>query len=333
MEQFLRKNFWVVNLLSLAVMAFFLATGTGTLVSLLWIGGADEETSGPSLARPAPGKREPVKRFQKRSGHEICSTNVFNYKVRPCVEDLTDVGDDDDDEDEEISGAVPSYCTGDGQLMATLASTDADWAFAMIKSDGKTMPYRIGDKVDGVGTIRRVGWRLVLVDAESGPDCLLDLYPDPENEGKSPARTAARATPSPVTRPPSRGAVRGQLSPDLQKQVDEGIEVVSASERAIDRGLVDSLIENSSSLMSQARILPYEREGQVQGFKMYGIRRNSLLGKLGLRNGDIVNSIGGIEMTSPDRALEAYTKLRSSSNITLTYTRRGQRQSMDYNIR
>jgi general secretion pathway protein C len=120
---------------------------------------------------------------------------------------------------------------------------------------------------------------------------------------------------------------------DLEKQIESGIEVVSATERNVDRALVDSLTENSAALMSQARILPYEQGGQVQGFKLYGIRRNSLLGRLGLRNGDIVNSIGGIDMTSPDRALEAYTKLRNADHLTVTYTRRGRRETMDYSIR
>lgn len=333
MEQFLRKNFWVVNLLSLAVTAFFLATGTGTLVSLLLIGGAEEATAGPAMALPSISKRQKTKRFQRRSGRDICTSNVFNYEKRPCAEEFEIPDEPEDEGAVETGDRVPPYCSGDSTLMATMASTDADWAFAMIKSSGKTMPYRIGDAVDGLGKIQRVGWRLVLVDAESGADCLLDLYPPPEDAGAASSRSPARPTPRPSPRASSRRSRRRGLSPELQKQVDEGIEVVSANERNIDRGLVESLIENSSSLMSQARILPYERDGQVQGFKMYGIRRNSLLGKLGLRNGDIINSIGDLDMTSPDRALEAYTKLRNAENITISFTRRGRRQTMDYNIR
>jgi general secretion pathway protein C len=200
----------------------------------------------------------------------------------------------------------------------------------MIKSAGVTSPYRVGDKVSGLGQIQRVGWRLVLVKGEGGGDCLLDLYPPPP--GAEGEKVASAASPN-VGRGPAPAAGRGQLPAELQKQIDEGIEVVSANERNVDRGLVESLIENSSSLMSQARILPYERDGEVQGFKLYGIRRDSLLGKLGLRNGDIVNNIGGVDMTSPDQALMAYTKLRGASNLSVTFTRRGQRQTMDFNIR
>ncbi len=331
MDQFLRKNLWVVNLVSLAFAAFFLATGTGALLSLLLI--QEPAVVAAPLTRRLPRSKVAKARVAKRDAHDICANNIFNYKLRPCAEDMVIVDDDVDEGEEEITGeGVPDYCEGSSKLVATMASSDADWAFAMLKTEGETMPYRIGSDVPGLGTIKRVGWRLVLVDAESGPDCLLDLYPPPADAGATPKRGPRVASKSKnKADPPRRG--RGRLSPELQKQVDNGIETVSATERNIDRGLVDSLIENSSALMSQARILPYERDGAVQGFKLYGIRRNSLLGKLGLRNGDIINSIGGIEMTSPDQALQAYTKLRSTSNITLDFTRRGRRQSMDYNIR
>ena len=43
---------------------------------------------------------------------------------------------------------------------------------------------------------------------------------------------------------------------------------------------------------------------------MYAIRPNSLFGKIGLQNGDTIKSINGIDMSSPDKALEVYTKVR-----------------------
>jgi general secretion pathway protein C len=326
MDQFLRKNLWVINLLSLALLAFFMASGTGALLGLLFVTEPGAAVGGPVVAARRPEAK--TKRFDARSGRDICVNNVFEFETRPCAEEFVEAEEELEEEVEE-TGGVPPYCEGDAKLVATMASTDADWGFAMIKSGDKTMPYRVGDNVPDFGKVMQVGWRLVLVDPPMGSECLLDLYPPPIDESSS-----ANARPSsPVASAgPPRPSRRGMPS-ELQKQIESGIEVVSANERNVDRGLVDSLIENSSSLMSQARVLPYERDGVVQGFKLYGIRRDSLLGKLGLRNGDIVNEIGGVEMTSPDRALSAYTKLRNANHLTLTFTRRGRRQTMDFNIR
>jgi len=108
---------------------------------------------------------------------------------------------------------------------------------------------------------------------------------------------------------------------------------VSESEYNVDRSLVDRLLENQASLMRSARILPHEENGTVVGFKIYGVRRNSLLGKIGLQNGDIIHTINSFDMTSPDKALEAYARLRNADHLTVSVTRRGQRLNMDYNIR
>ena len=68
------------------------------------------------------------------------------------------------------------------------------------------------------------------------------------------------------------------------------------------------------------------------GVKLYGIRRNSLLGKLGLQNGDLLRTINGFEMSSPDTALEAYSKLRTSNNLSVAVVRRGRPMNVEYDI-
>ena len=85
--------------------------------------------------------------------------------------------------------------------------------------------------------------------------------------------------------------------------------------------------------MRTARVIPHEEGGQVVGVKLYGIRRSSLLGRLGIQNGDMLRTINGYDMTAPDSALEAYARLRSADRITINLNRRGSDQTIDYQIR
>ena len=62
----------------------------------------------------------------------------------------------------------------------------------------------------------------------------------------------------------------------------------------------------------------------ADGFKLYAIRPSSVFSRLGLANGDGVRAINGYELTSPDKALEMFTKLRAVAELTLDITRRGQ---------
>ena len=54
--------------------------------------------------------------------------------------------------------------------------------------------------------------------------------------------------------------------------------------------------------------------------------------KLGLNNGDTLHTVNGFELTSADKALEVYTKLRDATELTFELTRRGQPVSITYEI-
>ena len=84
--------------------------------------------------------------------------------------------------------------------------------------------------------------------------------------------------------------------------------------------------------MKAARVIPHEEDGRVVGVRLYGIRRTSLLGRLGVRNGDMLRTINGFDMTSPDSALEAYTRLRTSDQLTLAVKRQNNDMTIEYRI-
>ena len=115
-------------------------------------------------------------------------------------------------------------------------------------------------------------------------------------------------------------------------ELDEGIEKISDSKFNIQRSLVDKALANQGSLMRAARVIPHEENGRVVGVKLYGIRRNSLLGRLGVRNGDMLRTINGFSMTSPDTALEAYSVLRTADKLSLAIKRQNNEMTIDYNI-
>ena len=47
----------------------------------------------------------------------------------------------------------------------------------------------------------------------------------------------------------------------------------------------------------------------------------------------MINRINGYEMTSPDKALEIYQKLKDATSVSVDLQRRGQAMSFNYNIR
>jgi general secretion pathway protein C len=73
------------------------------------------------------------------------------------------------------------------------------------------------------------------------------------------------------------------------------------------------------------RTFPVARGGKIEGFRVSGTRPGSLLTLLGIRNGDVIESFDGKDLSTPARALEAYAVLmnRSSERLTLGIRRGG----------
>lgn len=88
-----------------------------------------------------------------------------------------------------------------------------------------------------------------------------------------------------------------------------------------------------SSLTRSARIVPEIREGKATGFRLYSVRPEGALAKLGLQTGDIVRSVEGVVISSPEVALALYEKFRSAGQVSLALDRRGRPLTIQYRIR
>ena len=119
------------------------------------------------------------------------------------------------------------------------------------------------------------------------------------------------------------------VPPDIASRIQK----ISDTEFNVDRAVVDKILENQAELMRSARIVPEQKDGKVVGIRLFGIRPDTLLGTLGLQNGDRLETINGFNMASPEKALEAYARLRTASNLNVKVNRRGQTMSIDYRIK
>jgi general secretion pathway protein C len=145
-----------------------------------------------------------------------------------------------------------------------------------------------------------------------------------------PAPAAAAAAPPPVTdTQPTPRSGPSPVPPDIASKIQR----VSDTEFNIDRGVVDKILENQAELMRSARIVPEQKDGKVVGIRLFGVRPDTLLGVLGLQNGDRLEAINGFNMGSPEKALEAYARLRTAQSLDVNINRRGAGTAIHYNIK
>ena len=310
---------------TLLSVAFFLAQGTTGLVAAAFLEiDPSIEAANPSGRASAPSRRQ-------RDDTSILRRNIFDSETGPLDGvPVSDVVEEPGDEPVELDpNRPPPICEGSIRLVASVVNPRrAEWSFAaIIGAAGHAMLYRVGQAVDGKEVVAIQPHNVVLRPSGNQP-CQIAMF---HEEGTAPAPRVAQAATTQRERPerPERPSREGAIP---ASDLDAGISRNSDTNFTIQRSLVDRILENQAELMRTARIIPHEENGRVVGVKMYGIRRNSLLGRLGVQNGDMLRTINGYDMSSPDSALEAYARLRSADHLTLSVVRRGQPITVDYNI-
>jgi general secretion pathway protein C len=317
-DQLLKKNFWVVILPLIAIAALLNAQAVTQLVGIGL--GPDEK----ALATPPPvAKIAPASNASARntSAEPILNRNPFDHvtgslKPPPVSDENTTVASGPIDTSDPLNAPK---CDG-VKVLIIAASGDPEWSFAAFAggSEGKSVMRRRGGDVNGK-QVHFVGWDRVWLE-NGGSLCQATLFDKAEVKPPTPA-------PAPVASTAPAGGKA--LDPALAK----GIQKVSATEYNIDRGVVDKILENQADLMRQARIVPEQENGRVVGIRLFGVRNDTLLGVLGMENGDRLQTINGFDMASPEKALEAYARLRTADKLTISLNRKGQNMNIDYNIK
>ncbi len=322
-DKLLKRHFWAVILVLVAVAAFFDAQGIMQVVGAS-LGADDKQLAlAPLTSRivEQPGTASP----HATSAEPILSRNPFDSVTGPLnlppPVDTADADTEPPAPDLSDPYSAPD-CEGVHVLIIT-ASADPDWSFAALdtpQEKGKTFLRRRGGEI-GDKTVKFVGWDRVWL-ASGSQLCQARMFKPPPG----PDAGAAAPPPQPVAAAPGGGA---SVPDDIKK----GIQKVGGTEFNVDRGVVDKILENQAELMRQARIVPEQENGKVVGIRLFGVRQDTLLGALGMENGDRLEKINGFDMTSPEKALEAYARLRTSDHLTVSVNRRGQPTNLDYNIK
>jgi type II secretory pathway component PulC len=101
------------------------------------------------------------------------------------------------------------------------------------------------------------------------------------------------------------------------------IERVDDTHVRVPTKVLEGVLADPMTYSKGARVVPAIRNGKPDGFKLYAIRPSSLFARLGFSNGDTIHALNGFELTSADKALEVYTKLRDATSVSVDITRRG----------
>jgi len=195
------------------------------------------------------------------------------------------------------------------QLLGTIIGSSLDpYAIIFDKKVKKQDLYNVGDKIQKAEIKLILNKKVVL--NVNGKDEILTMEVTSTASGKAASGPGI-----------DRGSV-SRTDTGISKKVNVNLK----------RDYIDGIIENPLSVISDARVRPYLKNGQTSGLIISHIKRNSVFSKAGLKNGDIIKAINGEEIESMDNMMGYYENLKNESNINVSITRRGRNMQIDYSI-
>ena len=101
----------------------------------------------------------------------------------------------------------------------------------------------------------------------------------------------------------------------------------------LDRRDVEQAMGDLPKLLSQARAVPYLVNGAMNGFRLDFIAPSSFYEKIGLKYGDVLQQVNGVEIRDPGTMLTLFQQLRNERAVKLDVLRNNQRTTMNFEIR
>jgi general secretion pathway protein C len=107
----------------------------------------------------------------------------------------------------------------------------------------------------------------------------------------------------------------------------------SPTRTVLDRRVVEQAMDDLPKLLSQARAVPNLVNGAMNGFRLDYIAPSSFYEKIGLKYGDILQQVNGVDIRDPSTILTLFQQLRNERAVKLDVLRNNQRTTMNFEIR
>lgn len=94
----------------------------------------------------------------------------------------------------------------------------------------------------------------------------------------------------------------------------------------------DEVLKDPAKASEYVRLQPANISGQLKGYRVYPGRDRSAFTSAGLRPGDLVTSVNGVQLDDPAKALQLLGDLGQAGQVNLVVERGGQTQNISINL-
>jgi general secretion pathway protein C len=213
----------------------------------------------------------------------------------------------------------------------------SEYTYAVIEdlSSKRQELYRLGDLVKEAKLVEITRNRVVLDNRGRREELVSFEKPEggaPPAEAPLPTLGGPRR-PAPMPQEPREGAPEQPEQAQPQADNEVPIERLGENTWRISREALVEQLDNLGGLMTDARLTPHFNAGQPDGFMLSNLPPDSVLARMGLRNGDIMKGVNGQKFGSLEDVLQIYQQLQSEPMLQLEIERGSRPETLTYEVR
>jgi general secretion pathway protein C len=266
----------------------------GNLTSTV-IGSLYEPTQA-TIYAPVKVTPKPPQRDSLANYQTIINHNIFNSSMRNRTENVPSISH------------TATRSTTKWQLVGTLSGGDRP--LATLKDSTGTTTYQLDEELPDGATLSTVERNRVELRYPEGRIQVLEVIKDVKKDRASSRSKTTRS-----------------------KKFDQRIDSLGDNRWLIPALVAEDARANIGELLKQVQASPYLEGDQTTGFQIRRLKSGSLIARIGLKRGDILRKINGLELNSPEKALQIFAQLRQSKQISIDLERRGKAMTFAYEIR
>ncbi|MBN2372535.1 PDZ domain-containing protein [bacterium] len=310
-----KKTFWLIIFILSTLCSYLCANSTIIYLKKIW------DAPLPNTSMKNAAKEKTAKQGKNMEEYYSIIVKRDLLQVNPPHEEKTKAGKKDEEK-------VAPITDLNLKLLGTAVGKGIV-PYAIIK-DLKTQKQNIyleGDEV-GPAEVVKIYRHKVILRREGTEEMLIAFDKlEPSTPDKSP-QTPSQASNIPPETSRIPGASLGKLSAQLGKKIGQNHWVLEREE-------VQTAISNANQLLTQVRVLPHFEGGNLDkpdGFQLANIQNRSFFDRMGMKSGDIIRSVNGQPVDSPEKAFQAYQRLQNESRIQVNILRNNREISLQYDI-
>jgi len=124
------------------------------------------------------------------------------------------------------------------------------------------------------------------------------------------------------------------VSYEVERETPLGNENVIVTENSVSvkRDYLNTYVNNLEKVWKDIAIKDIRKAGKIDGFKVSKVNKNSVFGKLGLKENDVIKGINGNRITSYADAFKIYNEINKLEYLTIEVLRNNEIVELDYEI-